>query len=372
MNIYWLNKDNVKLSFKITINIHTSMYAKGGQIMGVNLRGKHFLAIEDFEPSEIRYLLDLSHQLKIEKQSGISQKRFEGKNLLMLFEMGSTRTRCAFETSAQDLGMGTTYLANSHFGIRETIKDSMRVFAGMYDVIMYRGEGHEQLKEMASYSKVPVINGFTAYQHPTQMLADFMTLEEEWGKYGFRGKKFGYVGNGAYGVAFAYAVMCGMLGMDFIFVGPEDSGLTDEEREIVKGLFKKYSPNNTFEESTNSDDVKGCHVLSTENWAYFQGPVEEWVDGINKFRKYQVNAELIAKTGVEDTIVMHMLPGSHNCDHEFGRRLQEQLDPEIAEFVKGGFEVTDEIFEKNSHIIFREAENRQHTIKAVMHAVVGV
>ncbi len=340
--------------------------------MGVNLRGKHFIAIEDFAPSEIRYLLDLSHQLKSEKQSGISQKNFEGKNLLMLFEMGSTRTRCAFETSAQDLGMGTTYLANSHFGVRETIKDSMRVFSGMYDVIMYRGEQHELLLEMANFAKVPLINGFTAYQHPTQMLADFMTLEEEWGRYGFRNKKFGYVGNGAYGVAFAYAVMCGMLGMNFIFVGPKDSGLTEEETIIVKKLFAKYNPNNSFETSENPDDVKGCHVLSTENWAYFQGPVEDWIDGISKFRAYQVNKELVAKTELTDTIVMHMLPSSHNCDHEFGRKLVKTLPKDIAEFVMAGFEVTDEVFEDNSHIIFREAENRQHTIKAVMHAVVGV
>lgn len=339
--------------------------------MAINLRGKNFIALEELTPSQVRYLLDLAHQLKAEKMAGIDQKRFIGKNLLMLFEMGSTRTRCAFETSAADLGMGSTYLANSHFGVKETVKDSMRVFTAMYDAIVYRGEKHEAIVEMAKDCGIPLINGFTVYQHPTQMLADFMTLEEIWGRNGFRDKTFCFVGNGTCGVAMSYAVTCAILGMNFRFVGPEDSCMSKEEEKVVRDLFAKYSPNHTFEITTDIDKVKGADVLSTENWGDFTAPVETWIPGIEKFRPYQVNKELLEKTENKDVIVMHMLPSSHNCDHKAGQELKALLDKETADFIAKGLEVTDEVFEMNADIIFREAENRQHSIKAVLAAVVG-
>ena len=339
--------------------------------MSVNLRGKHFLALEDFTPDQILYLLDLAHQLKAEKKAGVDQRRFTGKNLLMLFEMGSTRTRCAFETSAQDLGMGTTYLANSHFGVKETIEDSMLVFTGMYDAVVYRGMEHEQLLEMAEDCGIPLINGFTTYQHPTQMLADFMTLEEIWGKRGFRGKTFCFCGNGTCGVATSYAVMCAMLGMNFRFVGPADSHMNAEELAMVERLFAEYSPLCTFEITEDVERVKGADVLSTENWGDFTAPVETWIPGIEKFRPYQINRELVEKTGNPEVFVMHMLPASHNCKHSAGRDLMKMLDPETAEFISKGLEVTDEVFKANRSVIFREAENRQHTIKAVLSVVVG-
>ncbi len=165
----------------------------------------------------------------------------------MLFEMGSTRTRCAFETSAADLGMGSTYLANSHFGVKETVKDSMRVFSAMYDVIVYRGMEHQQLLDMARDCSIPLINGFTSYEHPTQMLADFMTLEEIWGRNGFKNRTFCFCGSGINGVATSYAVTCALLGMNFRFVGPADSHMTPDELRMVQDLYRRYSPNNTLE-----------------------------------------------------------------------------------------------------------------------------
>lgn len=339
--------------------------------MSVNLRGRNFLAIEDFTPDQIRYLLDLAHQLKAEKKSGIDQHRFGGKNLLMLFEMGSTRTRCAFETSANDLGMGTTYLANSHFGVKETIEDSMLVFTGMYDAVVYRGLEHSQLLEMAEDCGIPLINGFTTYEHPTQMLADFMTLEEIWGKNGFRNKTFVFCGNGTNGVATSYAVMCAMLGMNFRFVGPNDSHMNQQELAMVKDLYSKYSPNCSFEITEDINRVKGADVLSTENWGDFTAPAETWIPGIKKFRPYQINSDLIAITENPDVFVIHMLPASHNCKHAAGRELMAMLDSDTAAFISRGLEVTDEVFRANRSVIFREAENRQHTIKAVLSAVIG-
>lgn len=339
--------------------------------MSINLRGKNFLNLEDYTPAQIRYLLDLAHQLKAEKKTGINQKRFVGKNLLMLFEMGSTRTRCSFETSANDLGMGTTYLANSHFGVKETVADSMKVFTAMYDVIVYRGLDHEQLLDMAKDCGIPLINGFTAYEHPTQMLADFMTLEEIWGRNGFKNKNFCFLGNGTNGVAMSYAVSCAMLGMNFTFVGPLDSAMNDQEEALVRDLFAKYSPNCAFTLTDDISAVKGADVLSTENWGDFTAPAETWIPGIKKFRPYQINKKVIEMTENPEIFVIHMLPASHNCNHKAGRELMGLLDQETAEFISKGLEVTDEVFNAYEDVIFREAENRQHTIKAVLSAVVG-
>lgn len=339
--------------------------------MGTNIRGRNFLALEDFTPDELRYVLDLAHELKAQKKTGVDQHMFGGKNLLMLFEMGSTRTRCAFETSANDLGMGTTYLANSHFGAKETIEDSMLVFTGMYDAIVYRGENHRQLLDMAESCGIPLINGFTTYEHPTQMLADFMTLEEVWGRNGFRGKTFCFVGNGQNGVALSYAVMCALMGMNFRFVGPEDSSMSPDEVKLVETLYATYNPQYGMELTTDIEKVKGADVLSTENWGDFTAPVETWIPGIAKYRPYQINAQLIEKVQNPDVFVLHMLPASHNCEHSAGADLMKMLDPETAAFISKGLEVTDEVFKANKSFIFREAENRQHTIKAVLVAVIG-
>ena len=368
-----------------------------------SLKGKHFLALEDFTPEQLRYLLDLSAKLKREKKEGINQQKNIGKNMLMLFEMESTRTRCAFETSAQDLGMGTTYLSNSHFGAKETVKDSMRVFSEMYDVIAYRGKEHELLQQMAAESEIPIINGYTMHEHPTQMLADFMTLDEVYGREGYRGKTFTYIGRGGACCAFSYAVACAMLGMNFRFITsymtldeavslltPEEQELfhrevpagthidgwsgamPDWQKDLVNGLYAKYNPDCSFLETEDVDAIEGTDVVSTENWGFFTNKAITWLPGIAKYRDYQVNRELMERTGKPDSIFLHMLPATHNGGHSAARKLIESIDdPELQAFLEKGFEVTDEVFEDNAKYIFQEAGNRQHTIKAVTYAVMG-
>ena len=368
-----------------------------------SLKGKHFLTLEDFTPEELRYLLDLSIQLKREKKAGIDQKKNIGKNMLLLFEMESTRTRCSFETAAPDLGMGTTYLSNSHFGTKETIKDSMRVFSAMYDVIAYRGMEHEQLLKMAEYSTIPIINGYTMHEHPTQMLADFMTLDEVYGREGYKGKTFVYIGRGGACCAFSYAVACALFGMNFKFItsfmsleeavsrltkeeqetfykevpkGTRIDGwsgaMPEEQKKFVRELYAKYNPQCTFTETEDVNEIKGADVVSTENWGFFTNKAITWLPGIVKYKDYQVNRELMERTENPDAIFIHMLPATHNADHSGARKLVDSIsDPELKKFLEKGFEVTDEVFEANAEYIFREAENRQHTIKAVTYAVMG-
>lgn len=366
-----------------------------------SIKGKHFLAWEDFTPSEINYLLDLAHQLKSEKRDFKSQRELVGRNLLMLFQMNSTRTRCSFEVSGQDLGMGTTFLSQSHFGDTETIKDSMRVFSSMYDCICYRGAEHSLLKEMADESSIPIINAYTNHQHPTQILADAMTLQEVWGKDNLKGKTICFIGRGGAVNSFSYAVMSAMLGMNFVYITsymgldealskltpeqlelyrkfiPEgvenpnwNSEMEPHKRKIVEGLYAKYSPECTFIETDDINAIKGVDMITTENWGFFTDPVETWLPGIYRFSPYQVNKELLAKTENPDVIVMHMLPSTHNMNHASGQRLLSVIEDEnLKNFLEKGMEVTDEVFEQFADVIFREAENRMHTIKAVIKAV---
>lgn len=368
-----------------------------------NFVGKHFLTLEDYTPEDLRYLLDLALRLKKEKKDHVDQRKCIGDNMLMLFEMESTRTRCAFETSAQDLGMGTTYLSNSHFGTKETIKDSMRVFSSMYDVIAYRGKDHNQLLEMAKESTIPIINGYTMHEHPTQMLADFMTLDEVYGREGYKGKTFVYIGRGGACCAFSYAVACAMLGMNFKFITsfmsleeavsrltPEEQktfneevpegthidgwsgAMPEEQKKFINELYAKYNPQCSFTETEDVNEVRGADVISTENWGFFTNKAITWLPGIVKYKDYQVNSALMEKTGNPNAIFIHMLPATHNGDHAAARKLINSMnDPELRAFLEKGFEVTDEVFEKNAKYIFREAENRQHTIKAVTYAVMG-
>lgn len=368
-----------------------------------SLKGKHFLTLEECTPEQLRHLLDLSAKLKKEKKEGVNQQKNIGKNMLMLFEMESTLTRCAFETSAQDLGMGTTYLSNSHFGAKETIKDSMRVFSEMYDVIAYRGKDHEQLVEMAAESAIPIINGYTMHEHPTQMLADFMTLDEVWGREGYRGKTFTYIGRGGACCAFSYAVACAMLGMNFRFITsymtleeslelltPEErvafrrevpegakldgwsGALPEEQKALINDLYAKHHPECSFLETEDVDAIEGTDVVSTENWGFFTNKAITWLPGIAKYRPYQVNRELMERTKNPNAIFIHMLPATHNSGHSAAQNLIGAIaDPELQAFLDKGFEVTDEVFEDNAGYIFREAGNRQHTIKAVTYAVMG-
>lgn len=367
------------------------------------LKGRDFLQLEDFTPEELRYLLDLSAQMKREKEARVNQQRNIGQNMLMLFEMESTRTRCSFETSAQDLGMGTTYLSNSHFGQKETIKDSMRVFSEMYDVIAYRGKNHALLQSMADESSIPIINGYTMHEHPTQMLADFFTLDEIFGRDGFKGKTLVFIGRGGACNAYSYAVACAMFGMNFRFITsymtleeavarlspnerelfrgavPEgqcvdgwSGAMPYEQQEFIEGLFSKYNPECSFFETEDVDAVEGADVITTENWGFFTDNAATWLPGIVKYRPYQVNRELMERTGNPDAIFLHMLPATHNGGHAAARGIINSMtDPELRAFLDKGFEVTDEVFEDNAKIVFEEAGNRQHTIKAVTYAVLG-
>lgn len=371
--------------------------------MAISLKGRNFFALEDFTPEEIRYLLDLAIQLKKESKEHIKHQEYIGEDFLLLFEMNSTRTRCAFETSANDLGMGTTFLSNSHFGNTETIKDSMRVFSEMYSAIGYRGAKHSTLLEMAKDSTIPIINGYTDHQHPTQMLADAMTLDEVWGRENYKGKTLCFIGRGGAVNSFSYGVMCAMLGMNFTYITsymemdealegltaaekatfrkfvPEgvvspnwDTKMDARKRKIVEELFAKYSPECKFIETDDINAIKGVDVITTENWGFFTDPVETWLPGIVRFRPYQVNRELLERSENPDCIVIHMLPSTHNMDHASGQKLLSVIeDPELREFLKGGMEVTDEVFEQNAKYIFQEAGNRKHTIKAVIKAVLG-
>ncbi len=326
-------------------------------MMQGSLKGKHFLTLEDFTPEELRYLLDLSIRLKKEKKEGRDQRKNTGKNMLMLFEMESTRTRCSFETSAQDLGMGTTYLSNSHFGTKETIKDSMRVFSAMYDVIAYRGKEHSQLLEMAKDSTIPIINGYTMHEHPTQMLADILTVKEEFGD--VRGRKLTFFGDARNNVANSLMVVCAKLGMRFCACGPKELMPAADLVEKCKAIAAE-----TGAEIELTDDVKqgakDCDVLYTDIWVSMGEPAELWEKRIKLLLPYQVNKDVMAMAK-PTAIFLHCLPSFHDRDTTTGEEI-------FQKFGLPAMEVTDDVFLGKQARQFDEAENRMHTIKAVMYA----
>lgn len=352
--------------------------------MNNNLKGQDFILLEDLTPEQVRYLLDLSAILKQQKKTGVNQWHFRGKNVVALFDWGSTRTRCSFETSAFDLGMGFTYLTNSHVGELETIKDTMRVLSGMYEAIVYRTvKPSEFLRECAKYSDVPVINAFTLDEHPTQMLADALTLEEEWGgRYSCRGRKFAYLGNCGAGTCESYGVLCAYMGMDFYAIHPDapQFEMTERGRKRLHELYAKIAPNCKFVESSDLDLVRGMDAFTTEYWMLGDDMTEKdpmgydtWLGQKDHLLPYRLTSELLERNGNPDAVVLHMLPSCHNADHHLGQELLRQApDEEARELIRSGLEISDELFEKHARTIFREAENRQHTIKAVLAAVLGL
>ena len=354
--------------------------------MNNNLKGKDFINLRDLSTDEFRYLINLSATLKAQKKAGVDQHYFPGKNILASFLWSSTRTRCAFETSANDLGMGFTYLTNSHMGDEETVKDAIRVFSGMYDAIAVRAQLPEKfLYDIAEYADIPVINALTLGDHPTQMLADALTMEEQWGGLGSsRHKKMAFVGNCA-GAPLYYGRLCAMLGMDFYAIGPDNvrHQMCKAHTDDVQAMFDKHAPNNKFVRSSDLSLLKGIDVLVTEQWRYINpelGEVvldpnqyESWMGDADMLLPYRVSSNLMELTGNPDIFVMHELPSVHNADHAVGKRLlAEAPDEKSRRIISEGFEITDECFEKNASVIFREAENRQHTIKAVLCAVLGL
>ncbi len=326
----------------------------------MNLSGKDFLKLLDFTPEEIQGLIDLAAELKAKKKAGIPHRLCEGKNIALIFEKTSTRTRCSFEVAAYDLGMNVTYLdpQGSQIGKKESIADTARVLASMYDGIEYRGYGQEIVEDLAKYASVPVWNGLTNEFHPTQILADFLTIQERFGK--LKGIHFVYLGDARYNMGNSYMVGCAKMGMHFTACAPKayfpDQNLIDECQKIAMQTGATL----TFCESPD-EAVKQADVIATDVWVSMGEPEEVWAQRIADLSPYQVNADLMRKTGKEETVFMHCLPSYHDLNTKIGKEVGEK-------FGRDSMEVTDEVFESAQSIVFQEAENRMHTIKAVMAA----
>ena len=327
--------------------------------MGVHLRGKSFLTLMDLTPEEIRYLLDLAHDLKSKKRAGINTQALKGKNLVLLFEKTSTRTRCSFEVAGHDLGMGVTYLdpGSSQMGHKESIADTARVLGRMYDGIEYRGFDQKIVEELAAYAGVPVWNGLTTEFHPTQMLADVLTAYEYFGYY--KGLKWVFMGDARNNVANSLMVVCAKLGINFVACGPKDRMPDDE---LVKTCRKLAEENHCT--ITLTDDVKkgtkDANVIYTDIWVSMGEPKELWAERIQLLSPYQVNKDVMANAD-KDAIFLHCLPSFHDLKTTVGKQIYDEFGlPEM--------EVTDEVFESRQSKVFDEAENRMHTIKAVMYA----
>ncbi len=332
--------------------------------MRFNLKGRHFLKLLDFTPDEIKYLLELSFQLKKAKVEGKEVQVLRGKNIALIFEKTSTRTRCAFEVAAYDQGAHVTYLgpSGSQIGHKESMKDTARVLGHMYDGIEYRGFGQEIVEELARYAGVPVWNGLTNEFHPTQVLADLMTMLEHSSK-ALNHISFCYLGDARNNMANSLMVGAVKMGMDFRAAAPKEvqpnENLVAQCREIALLTGAKI----TITENVN-DAVKGVDFLYTDVWVSMGEPSDVWESRILLLKPYQVNKDVIKKTGNPDVKFLHCLPAFHNLETIMGIEIFEK-------FAMNGLEVTEDVFESENSIVFDEAENRMHTIKAVMVATLG-
>ncbi len=325
----------------------------------VDLKGRDFLKLLDFTPEEIAYLVDLAADLKEKKKKGIPVDHFRGKNVALIFEKTSTRTRCAFEVAAHDLGMGCTYLdpSGSQIGKKESIADTARVLAGMFEGIEYRGYGQEIVEELAKYSKVPVWNGLTNEFHPTQMLADLLTIKEHFGH--LEGIRLTYMGDARYNMGNSLMVVCAKMGMHFTACTtakyfPEQA-LTEQCRELAAQTGGSITLTEDVQAGTKNADV-----IYTDVWVSMGEPDEVWEERIRDLSPYQVNRAVMDNAG-ENAIFMHCLPAFHDLKTKIGAQMGQRFG--ITEM-----EVTDEVFESAQSLVFEEAENRMHTIKAVMAA----
>lgn len=324
----------------------------------MNLEGRSLLTLLDFSTEEIDHFLDVASKLKKEKKEGISHKVFPNKNIVLLFEKDSTRTRCAFEVSGYDLGMNVTYIGSSgsQMGKKESIKDTARVLGRMFDGIEYRGFKQETVEELAKYSGVPVWNGLTDLYHPTQILADFLTIKEHKGK--LKGIKMAYLGDGRYNMGNSYLIGAAKMGLDYRMVGPKELWPSEELRNKCLEIAKTTGAILTFTEDVN-EGVKGVDVVATDVWVSMGEPDSVWAERIKLLLPYQVNKELMAKTD-KDSIFIHCLPSFHNLETKVGMEVYEK-------YGLNGLEVTEDVFESNKSVVFDEAENRLHTIKAVIY-----
>jgi ornithine carbamoyltransferase len=341
------------------------MLERSGRVSTVvDLRGRHLLKLADFTTEEVIYLLDLAAELKAAKQEGREEKRLAGKNIALIFEKDSTRTRCAFEVAAYDQGARVTVIgpSGSHMGSKESVKDTARVLGRMYDAIEYRGFGQETAEELAEWSGVPVYNGLTDEWHPTQTLADFLTFREHVEK-PLEEVAFCYLGDARFNMANSYLVDGAKLGMDVRIASPKSLWPRDEIVELARSVTAETGAEITITEDV-AEAVKDADVLLTDVWVSMGEPPEAWAERIDLLKPYQVNAETMALTGNPDVKFMHCLPAFHNIDTAVGKELYEKYGLEALE-------VTDDVFESPASLVFDEAENRMHTIKAVMVATLG-
>jgi ornithine carbamoyltransferase len=332
--------------------------------MAINLKNRNFLKLLDFTPEEIQYLLELSARLKKDKYSGKEKQHLKGKNIVLIFEKASTRTRCAFEVAAYDQGANVTYIGptGSQIGQKESMKDTARVLGRMYDGIEYRGYGQEIVEELGKYAGVPVWNGLTNEFHPTQILADFMTMAEHSAK-PLNKISYCYLGDARYNMGNSLMVGASKMGMDFRCAAPKAYQPSEDFVSKCRNIAKQTGASITITENVN-EAVAGVDFLYTDVWVSMGEPESAWEERIPILKPYQVNMDLVRRTGNPDVKFLHCLPAFHNRETKVGEDIYRK-------FGLDGMEVTEDVFESERSIVFDEAENRMHTIKAVMVATLG-
>jgi ornithine carbamoyltransferase len=329
-----------------------------------DLRGRNFLKLADFTPEEITHLLDLSAELKAAKKEGREEQKLVGKEIVLIFEKDSTRTRCAFEVAAYDQGAHVTFIgpSGSHMGHKETVKDTARVLGRMYDAIEYRGFGQGIAEELAEFAGVPVYNGLTDEWHPTQILADFLTFREHFDK-PLNEVVFCYLGDARFNMADSYLIGGAKLGMEVRIASPKSLWPREEIADLARSVASETGAQITITDDV-AEAVRGADFLLTDVWVSMGESDDVWAERIELLKPYQINAETMAATGNPDVKFMHCLPAFHNTETQVGKEIQEKFGMECLE-------VTEEVFESPASIVFDEAENRMHTIKAVMVATLG-
>ena len=330
--------------------------------MAVNIRGRHYLKLLDYTSEEIRYLLDLSAEFKRMKRNGVPHRYLEGKNIVLLFEKTSTRTRCSFEVAGMDLGMGVTYLdpGSSQMGKKESIADTARVLGRMYDGIEYRGFDQKLVETLAEYAGVPVWNGLTDQFHPTQMLADLLTIEEKFGR--LKGLNFVFMGDARNNMGNSLMVACAKMGLNFTACAPKELFPDEELVAKARAIAEENECTVTLTEDVEAG-TRNADVIYTDIWVSMGEPDEVWETRIKLLQKYQVNRQVM-ENAKKSAIFMHCLPSFHDLKTKIGKQIHDK-------FGLDEMEVTDEVFESEQSVVFDEAENRMHTIKAVMAATLG-
>lgn len=327
----------------------------------MDLKGRNFLTLLDFNKEEIRYMLDLAHELKAKKKSGVLGEELKGKNIVLIFDKSSTRTRCSFEVAAADEGAHVTYLSNSHMNKKETIEDTAKVFGRMYDAIEYRGYGQDIVEDLARYSGVPVWNGLTDTDHPTQVLADFLTMEEHIDK-PMEEMCLTFVGDLSDNVMYALMYGCAIMGMHFKAVGPEETVCDENVLKISRKLAEESGA--VIEISHDPEDVKGADVIYGDVWVSMGESEDLYPARVKALSPYKITRKMMEDTGNDKCLFMHCLPAYHNFDTVVAKDMRDRLGLDIRE-------VEDEVFRSENSVVFDEAENRMHTIKAVMVATLG-